>query len=158
MSPHRTYLSIPFLAEKIGIPLEWRDEQWQDYYVVGENPENNKKIYDAAVLWRNDSYIPDSFMCLSFQFQKHLNLGRGGMILTDDETAADALRIMAHDGRQRNIPWRDQDIEFKGYHYYMTPETAKLGLDKLPTAMRTDPKIWTINDWPDLTKMTIFKK
>lgn len=30
--PKRTYLSIPFLANKIGIELEWKDEKWQDYY------------------------------------------------------------------------------------------------------------------------------
>jgi hypothetical protein len=33
-------------------------------------------------------------------------------------------------GGYLNIPWRDQDIESYGYHYYMTPETAQLGLDK----------------------------
>ena len=40
----------------------------------------------------------------------------------------------------------------------MTPETAKLGLEKLPNAINTKPKKWVIKDWPDLTKMEIFKK
>ena len=40
----------------------------------------------------------------------------------------------------------------------MTPETAKLGLEKLPLAIETQPRQWSINDWPDLTEMTIFKK
>ena len=44
-----------------------------------------------------------------------------------------------------------------GYHYYMTPETAAIGMVKLPIAMATEPKKWTIKDWPDLTKMEIFK-
>jgi hypothetical protein len=44
-----------------------------------------------------------------------------------------------------------------GYHYYMTPETAELGLKKLPMAIDTVPKKWTTDDWPDLTKMEIFK-
>ena len=43
-----------------------------------------------------------------------------------------------------------------GYHYYMTPETAKLGLQKLDNAINTTPKPWVITDWPDLTKMDIF--
>ena len=30
--PKRTYISIPFLANKIGIELEWRNEEWQDYF------------------------------------------------------------------------------------------------------------------------------
>jgi hypothetical protein len=39
----------------------------------------------------------------------------------------------------------------------MTPETAELGLKKLPNAILTEPKRWKITDWPDLTKMEIFK-
>ena len=29
--PKRTYLSIPFLAEKMGLEREWRDGNWEDY-------------------------------------------------------------------------------------------------------------------------------
>ena len=43
-----------------------------------------------------------------------------------------------------------------GYHYYMTPETAQLGMDKLPQAIETEPKKWKYEDWPDLTTMDIF--
>ena len=45
-----------------------------------------------------------------------------------------------------------------GYHYYMTPETAQLGLDKLEDSIKTKPRLWMINDWPDLTQMDVFKK
>ena len=150
--PKRTYISVPFLANKLNIGLEWRDEVWQDYYFIGDT-----NIIDAAVLWEKNSYIPNTFMCLSFQFRKHLSLGRGGMILTNDRDAAIRLKKMSYDGRIPNVPWRQQDISSVGYHYYMTPETAQLGLDKLPEAMATKPTRWTIEDWPDLTKMEIFK-
>ena len=96
-------------------------------------------------------------MCLSFQFRKHLSLGRGGIILTDSKKDAILLKKMSYDGRDPDIPWRDQNISTVGYHYYMTPETALNGLEKLPKAMKTEPKKWTIQDWPDLTKMEIFK-
>ena len=62
------------------------------------------------------------------------------------------------DGRARDVPWRDQNISTMGYHYYMTPETAAKGLESLPEAISKKPKQWNINDWPDLTKMEIFKK
>ena len=153
--PKRTYISVPFLANKLNINLKWRDEEWQDYYKVNEHL---KPIYDAAVLWKKDSYIPGSFMCLSFQFQKHLSLGRGGAILCDNKEDAIALKKMSYDGRLPNIPWRDQDIETYGYHYYMTPETAQLGLNKFDEAIKTEPKQWVITDWPDLTKMAVFNK
>ena len=110
--PTRTYISIPFLAIKLGIKWTWEEEGWSDYYYLGRT-----NIIDAAVFWKKDGYIPGTLMCLSFQFQKHLNLGRGGMILTDDKKAKDELQKMSYDGRERNIPWREQNINSIGYHY-----------------------------------------
>ena len=158
-TPKRTYLSIPFLANKLNLRLEWRDELWVDYYIV--NPSalhhpKDKAIYDAAVLWKKDSYIQNSFMCISFQYQKHLSLGRGGIILCDTKKDYIALKKMSYDGRLPDIPWREQDIETYGYHYYMTPETAQKGLDKLSDAIKTTPKQWIVTDWPDLTKIKVF--
>ena len=153
--PKRTYLSVPFLADKLGIKLVWKDEQWKDFYTIDNDKEVN--IIDAAVLWKEDSYIPGSFMCLSFQFQKHLSLGRGGMILTDNVDAMWELKKMSYDGREPDVPWRDQNITTKGYHYYMAPETAILGSKKLPEAIKTKPRDWVLEDWPDLTTMEVFK-
>ncbi len=150
--PKRTYLSVPMLANKMNLELKWKDEDWRDYYEIG-----NTGVYDAAVLWRKDSYIPKSFMCISFQFQKHLSLGRGGMILTDDLVAKDELKKMSYDGRIPNVPWREQNVDTMGYHYYMTPETAQKGLDKFNEAKRTKPRKWLLEDWPDLTKVEVFK-
>ena len=96
-------------------------------------------------------------MCVSFQFKKHLTLGRGGVILLDNKAAALELKKMSYDGRTPDTPWADQNISSMGYHYYMTPETANLGLEKLPEAIANAPKQWTIADWPDLTQMGIFK-
>ncbi len=149
--PKRTYLSIPFLAEKLNIKRIWKEENWVDYYYLTDN------VIDAAVLWKSNSYIKDTYMSISFQFQKHLSLGRGGIILTDDKEAAIQLKKMSYDGRVPNIPWREQNIDTIGYHYYMTPETAELGLKKLNEAINTPPRQWVINDWVDLTKMDIFK-
>lgn len=150
--PKRTYISVPFLAHKLNIAFNWRNEDWKDYYYLG-----GTNIIDAAVLWKENSYISGTFMCLSFQYRKHLSLGRGGMILTDNKSAADRLKKMSYDGRSPDIPWREQNIKTFGYHYYMTPETAALGIKKLPEAISTPPKQWTVEDWPDLSKMEIFK-
>jgi dTDP-4-amino-4,6-dideoxygalactose transaminase len=151
--PHRTYLSVPMLADKLNIKLNWVDNPWEDYYYL---TNGEKKVLDAAVLWKENSYLPNTFMCLSFQYQKHLSLGRGGMILLDSKDDYIQLKKMSYDGRLPNIPWRDQNIETMGYHYYMTPETAQMGLEKLQKAISTEPKKWMYEDWPDLTKMKIF--
>ena len=65
---------------------------------------------------------------------------------------------MSYDGRIPDIPWREQNIGTFGFHYYMTPETARLGLNKLENAIKTPPKKWNVLDWPDLTKMSVFKE
>lgn len=149
--PKRTYLSIPMLAYKLHMNLIWKDENWKDYYYL------TNRIIDAAVLWKANSYLPGSYMCISFQYQKHLNLGRGGCILTDDKTAAIQLKKMSYDGRIPGIPWRDQNVDTFGFHYYMLPEIAELGLQKLPEAIKIEPRQWVITDWPDLTTMDVFK-
>lgn len=149
--PKHTYISVPFLANKLAIKRVWNKVDWEDYYFI------SPFIADAAVLWKRDSYLQGTFMCVSFQFQKHLSLGRGGMILCSSKSDATRLKKMSYDGRLPNIPWRDQNISTIGYHYYMTPETAQLGLDKLDEAIATPPRKWNIKDWPDLTKMKVFK-
>lgn len=150
--PNRTYLSVPMLANKLNIKLHWDQYKWEKFYCV------YRGVYDAAVLWEKDSYLNGTLMCISFQHQKHLSLGRGGMILCPNEFAATELKMMSYDGRMPGIPWREQDIDRMGYHYYMTPETAEAGLNKLPEAIVTPPRKWTVEDWPDLTQMKIFKK
>ena len=150
--PPNTYPSVPNLASKLGIEFEWEEMQWRHFYYLG-----GTNIIDAAVYWKRDGYVPTSLMCLSFQYQKHLSLGRGGMILTDDKEARDELKKMSYDGRVPDVPWRDQNISSMGYHYYMTPETATLGLEKLPKAIETEPREWVVEDWPDLREMELYK-
>ncbi len=149
--PKHTYLSVPLLSKKLELEMEWRDESWTDYYSITDD------IIDAAVLWKKNSYISGKYMCVSFQFKKHLSLGRGGIILLDDQQAVLKLKKMSYDGRHPDSPWASQNINSMGYHYYMTPETANLGLEKLEKAIKSKPKKWSNKDYPDLTKMDIFK-
>jgi dTDP-4-amino-4,6-dideoxygalactose transaminase len=150
--PTRTYISVPFTAEKLGLNWSFQDVPWQDHYTIG-----NTSIVDAAVYWKEGGYLSGTLMCLSFQYQKHLSLGRGGMILTDNPTHAQALKKMSYDGRVPSIPWREQDIESMGCHYYMTPETAANGLYKFEEAKKRAPRKWIVTDWPDLRNMSVFK-
>ena len=118
---------------------------------------DDTNIIDAAVYWEEGGYIPDTNMCLSFQFKKHLSLGRGGMILTDNEKDYHELQKMTYDGRDMTKPWAEQDITTVGYHYYMTPETAIEGIRKFPVAKDMQPKSWPWEDYPDLSKLTVFQ-
>ena len=149
--PKHTYLSVPMLADKLNLQLEWVDEKWQGYYYLTDN------IIDAAVFWKQGGYLPNTYMSVSFQFRKHLSLGRGGVILFDNEEDFDILKRMSYDGRSPDESWSVHNIKTIGYQYYMTPETAELGLKKHPAAITTEPKKWTYTDWPDLTTMDVFK-
>lgn len=151
--PKHTYLSLPMTFEKLEIPWDFIDVKWQDYYHI-----TNTNIIDAAVYWKANGFQKGYFNCLSFQFRKHLNLGRGGMILTDSQEDAVKLKKMSYDGRRFDIPWAQQDIDTIGYHYYMTPETAELGLIKLEQVKNSPSRVWSFQDYPDLSTMKVFKK
>lgn len=150
--PTNTYISVPMTLEKLGINWSWFEHEWVDFY---QFPETN--IIDAAVLWKKNSYIPGTMMCLSFQFKKTLSLGRGGMILLDDSNDYQQLLKIVHDGRSRGMPWADQDIDTLGYHYYMTPETAKIGLKKFQKTKSIEGDRWSYKNYPDLRNMKVFK-
>ena len=108
--PAKTYISLPFMLEKIRMPYRLVDKHWRDYYYVADD------IIDAALHWEKNGYIPKTKMCLSFHFKKHINIGRGGMILLDNKEERDRLVRMRHDGRSI--------YENKNYneakHYFIT--------------------------------------
>ena len=151
--PKHTYLSVPMTFEKLGrdYPYSFSDEQWENYYYL-----NGSNIIDSAVYWERGGYIPGTKMCLSFQYKKHLNLGRGGMILLDNYDEYVILKKMCYDGRIDDKPWAEQDIDTIGYHYYMTPETAQTGIYRFATAERKEARKWSYKDYPDLSKMKVF--
>ena len=149
--PNHTYLSIPMTFMKLNIHWTFKEDKWNNFYYL-----QNTRIIDAAVFWQYGGYIKNTLMCLSFQYKKHLNLGRGGIILCSKYDEYIELKKMSYDGRVPYIPWAEQQISTIGYHYYMTPETAKNGLDKLQNAKKTNPKLWSYLDYPDLTKMPLF--
>ncbi len=148
--PTHTYVSVPMTLRKLDITWVWTDFQWQDFYYLTPN------IIDAAVYWQQDGYKPGTLMCLSFQYRKHLNVGRGGMILLDNEQDYKELCKMRYDGRLDDIPWMEQDIDTMGYHYYMTPETALLGIERFHEVVNKAPKRWTYKDYPNVSKMKVF--
>ena len=150
--PLHTYMSVPMVLEKIRQPWRFVDLPWQDHYRFDPLP-----IVDAARVWQQDSYAAGTLTCLSFQFKKHIPIGRGGMILTDDLEHYNRLQRMVRDGRDRALLWVEDDISEIGYHYYMTPEDAARGIllfDDLHNA--PIDKIWGWQDYKPLTEFTVF--
>lgn len=151
--PQYTYISVPFTAKKLGLNWKWKDEKWNDYYYLG-----NTNIIDAAVFWKKNSYIENTYMCVSFQFRKHLSLGRGGIILLDNYENYKIIKKMSYDGRNFDSRWGNQNIDMVGYHYYMTPETAREGINKFQKVKDISPNKWGYKDYPFLPSMKVFNK
>lgn len=149
--PKQTYVSIPMTFKKLELEFTFTDDKWQDKYTIG-----NTNIVDSAVYFRENSYISGTYMVLSFQYKKHLSLGRGGMILLDDKNDSIVLKKMSYDGRLPDVPWREQNIDTMGYHYYMTPETADLGIEKFIQAKNTVVTRQSYLDYPDVSKFKVF--
>lgn len=150
--PEWTYPSVPFTFIKLSLNWHWVDQKWTEQYTIG-----NTNIIDAATLWKQNSYQPGYMMCISFQHQKHLSLGRGGMILLDNQSDYQALSKMRYDGRDVMQSWYKQQISTIGYHYYMTPETAQKGLNCLQDAILQQPRIWSWKDYRYLPELEVFK-
>jgi dTDP-4-amino-4,6-dideoxygalactose transaminase len=124
--PARTYVSVPNQIILSGNTPIFDDFEWDGIY-----PFVGAPIVDAATgLWRGMSMgYEDYFMILSFHFKKILNIGTGGMILTNDYNFARWARPMIHDGRHKYTLYDEDEFECIGWHMYMTPEQAKRGLE-----------------------------
>ena len=120
--PKRTYFSVPFGIKHAGGRVKFEDREWSGAYRLKPYP-----IIDSAVRFRRNMYVPGLFHCLSFHYSKHIPIGRGGMMLTDNRKAAEWFRKMRNDGR-REIPKELDRVRLSGWNFYMTPEQAARGL------------------------------
>lgn len=152
--PKYTYMSVPMSIHHAGYTFKFDDREWEGVYQLNPLP-----IWDAAGQWGMDTYIAgDGFQILSFQAKKRLPIGRGGMILTNNETAYKWLKKMCYDGRDLNKSQMEDDITEMGYHMYMTPEDAARGLLILKKMSYKKENTYTWKNYKDLTKNSIFKK
>jgi len=142
-----TYISIPMLMRKLDIPYLLNLEHW-----VGEYRIHGTHIWDSARLLQTGMYRQGMMQCLSFGYDKPLEIGHGGAILLDDETAYKKLIRQRYDGRDLSVsPWADQRVFEVGYHYRPTIEDAERGLELLQTVDQ-EPKY---KEYPDLREIII---
>lgn len=145
--PAKTYASVPMAVIHAGGKVSFTDESWIGVYRLFPFP-----VFDGAKRFRKGMY-KGGLHCLSFHIKKPIPIGRGGMILTDDEPAARWLRKARYDGRE-GLPYDQENISTIGWHAYMTPEQAARGLSLLDV-YKDQPD--QTEDYPDLRKMPYFK-
>ena len=152
--PSKTYLSVPQSIIHAGFEPVFNSTMngWVGVYKLGEFP-----IYDAAKRLTSNMYIKDSFMCLSFHIKKDLKIGKGGMILTNDEDAVEWFKTARYEGRSEKL-YHEDDIKMLGWNMYMTPQEAAHGLSLMQNYPMHVPDLIENNGYRDLTEFTVFKK
>ena len=146
--PARTFVSVPNAVLHAGGVPAFDNTAWRGTYEL-----KPWAIVDGALRFRRGMYEQRTLHCLSFQARKHLNIGMGGAILTDDPVANAWLRAARYSGRI-GPHYRPQDITFPGWLCYMTPEQAARGLHLLEY-IRDDLPDQEI-DYPDLSESPLY--
>jgi dTDP-4-amino-4,6-dideoxygalactose transaminase len=149
--PKHTYASVPMQIIHSGNKIRFIDKKWSGEYYLGDT-----KVVDAATRFHRDMYQKDSYYCLSFHHRKTLKIGRGGVILTDDADFVSWCRPMIYDGRHKEVLYKNDQLACIGYHMYMTPEDAAIGILKLEELPDFNTDTGSDQAYTDLSKQKIF--
>ena len=97
------------------------------------------------------------YQCLSFHVKKHLCIGRGGAILTEDPDAVMWLRRARFDGRAP-VPLLQDNFTMLGWNVYMEPSNAARGLQLLQALGDRELPDLSVESqgYPDLSKFKIY--
>jgi len=147
--PRKTYVSVPGAVVHAGGSVVFDERQWVGEYTLDPYP-----IIDSACRFRRGMHRPGTFRCLSFQYRKHLPIGRGGMILCDDCDAVAWLKLARFFGR-REIPLPEDNPRMIGWQLFMEPERAARGLTFL--SLLPDENEDLRFDYPNLTQLEAYR-
>ena len=132
--------------------VSFSDEKWKGIYQLKPLP-----VIDSALRFRKGMYIKGTSYCVSFHYKKHLPIGRGGMILTDDKKAMEWFKMSRFDGR-KEIPLSEDNASIVGWNMYMTPEQAARGLTLFDNLNDNQPDLKVEDQhYPDLSTWRCFK-
>jgi dTDP-4-amino-4,6-dideoxygalactose transaminase len=158
--PARTYPSVPCEIIHAGLKVQFEPVEGKTlkgaYQLVGSN------VWDSALRFTADMYIPDSHMCVSFTGPyKHFKLSKGGAILTDSHEAYMWFKRARYSGR-RECSYHEDHFDMLGWNFYMMPELATRGLLLMNQFYNTDGSKKHNADlelpYPDLSKFEIYTK
>ena len=148
--PKYTYVGVAYAALNAGLLCEFKDIEWRGAYRIKPG------IIDAARRFYRGMYEPGMLYCVSFHETKILNIGDGGMILTDDEDDMKVLKQMRFDGRTPGNSVFDDDFNLPGYHCHMKPDVAARGLMLMSGVEDYNEDL--PETYPDLSQYPIFQE
>jgi len=148
--PSRTYVGVAHAVINAGHKCAFDDYNWKGAY-----PLYGTSVIDSARRFTKNMHVPETLYCLSFHWYKHLPIGRGGMILLDDQEDYLLLRRIRYDGRTERIAPKEDTFDVPGYHCVMHPDDAARGL-MLLNNMSDKNEDLPMDDYADLSKHPYF--
>lgn len=176
--PNHTYPSVPCEIIHAGGEVNFNDKPlfenltWpiamkgtKSKYITGAYRLYPTNVWDSALRFTHNMYIPGTFMCVSFTGPyKHLKLSKGGAILTDDEEAYIWFKKARFSGRDECSYHIDNFDEnpVLGWNFYMMPELAARGLLLIQQFYDAEGNPKHNEDlslpYPDLSKFKIYQQ
>lgn len=171
--PRHTYPSVPCEIIHAGGKVNfWEGVTWptplpntNSRYITGSYNLGGTNVWDCALRFTHNMYRKFTHMCLSFTGPyKHLKLGKGGAILTDDGAAYDWFKKARFSGRDE-CSYHYDDFDKNpviGWNFYMMPEIAARGLLLMQQFYDAEGNPKENQDlslpYPDLSKFKIYKQ
>ena len=115
-------------------------------------------MYDSATRMTKDMYVPGSYYCLSFHRRKHVPIGKGGMILTDNKDAYEWFKSVRYEGRHMDRLYKDDYFENIGWNMYLPPEQAARGLFLFERLNEVNDDLESSGIHKDLSEFPIYEK
>lgn len=160
--PERTYPSVPCEVIHAGGKVNFTPVEGNT--IKGAYQLTPTNVWDSALRFTADMYIPNSLMCVSFTGPyKHLKLSKGGAILLDDHDTYKWLKKARFSGRDE-CSYHEDDFDNNpviGWNFYMMPEISTRGLLLIQQFYNMDGTKKHNDDlelpYPNLSKFNLWK-
>lgn len=125
--PERTYMSVPCEIINAGLKVKFKPVEGKT--IKGVYQLEGSNVWDSALRFTSQMYIPGSFMCISFTGAlKTFKLGsKGGAILCDSKEAYEWFKKARFSGRNE-ISYHEDNFTQTGWNFYINPELSLRGL------------------------------
>jgi len=158
--PSRTYPSVPCEIIHSGLKVNFTPVEGKT--IKGAYQLEGSNVWDSALRFTSDMYIPNTHMCISFTGPyKHFKLSKGGALLTDSLEAYHWFKRARYSGR-RECSYHDDHFDMLGWNFYMMPELATRGMLLMGQFYNVDGSKKHNEDlelpYPDLSKFEIYKQ
>ena len=159
--PSNTYPSVPCEIIHAGAQVSFT---YEGEYRKGAYRLSPTRVWDSALSFTHGMYVRGRTMCLSFTGPyKHLKLGKGGAILTDNIEEYLWMKKARFSGRSECSYFEDNfdTHSIIGWNFYMMPEIAARGLSLLQQFYDRSGQPLSNKDlelnYPDLSKFKLYK-